>query len=76
MKSKTLEEIVNTPQLEDGVEVQGRITQDNFFNGKIVGVGSSGLMPYYIVECTDGTFPSEVYPYKFLSLPLSEIFIK
>lgn len=39
-----------------------------------VGLGSSGLLPYYIVECLDNTLPNETYPYKFVSMPLSEIF--
>jgi hypothetical protein len=73
--NRTFEEIVNTPELTDGVEVSVRIG-DSTFDGKIVGKGSSGLMPYYIVECIDGTLPNEVYNYKFVSLPLTEIFVK
>ena len=73
--NRTLEEIVKTPELTDGTEVTFRVV-DNTFNGKIVGKSSDGLMPYYIVECTDGSFPNEMYKYKFLSLPLSEIFVK
>ena len=73
MKSKTLEDIVNTPQLIDGTEVTGRFET---FIGKIVGQSSIGLVPNYIVECLDGTFPNETYNYKFLNLPLSEIFIR
>jgi hypothetical protein len=73
--NRTFEEIVNTPELTDGVEVSVRIG-DSTFDGKIVGKSSSGLMPYYIVECIDGTLPNEVYNYKFVSLPLTEIFVK
>ncbi len=72
---RTFEEIVKTPELKDGVEVNVRIGGTTF-DGKIVGKSSSGLMPYYIVECTDGTLPNKVYEYKFVSLPLSEIFVK
>lgn len=71
---KTLEEIVNTPQIEDGTLVKAYIGEDTF-SGKIVGIGSNGLIPYYIVECLDQTLPNEVYPYKFVSLPLSEIIL-
>ena len=73
---RTFEDVVNMSELEDGVEVSCRIHSELFFNGKIVGKSSSGLMPYYIVECIDGTLPNEVYKYKFVSLPLSEIFLK
>lgn len=75
MMERTFEEIVNTPELKDGVEVAVRIGEKTF-DGKIVGKSSDGLLPYYIVECTDGTLPNEVYDYKFVSLPLSEIFVK
>jgi hypothetical protein len=50
MKSKTLEDIVNTPQLIDGVEVTGRFGEGETFIGKIVGQSSIGLVPNYIVE--------------------------
>ena len=73
--NRTFEEIVNTPELTNGVEVSVRIGESTF-DGKIVGKSSSGLMPYYIVECIDGTLPNEVYNYKFVSLPLTEIFVK
>jgi hypothetical protein len=73
--NRTFEEIVKTPELTDGVEVSVRIGESTF-DGKIVGKSSSGLMPYYIVECIDGTLPNEVYNYKFVSLPLTEIFVK
>lgn len=73
--NRTFEELVNSPELTDGTEVNVRIGEMTF-EGKIVGKGSSGLVPYYIVECTDGTLPNEVYGYKFVSLPLSEIFTK
>jgi hypothetical protein len=73
--NRTFEEIVNTPELTDGVEVSVRIG-DSTFDGKIVGKSSSGLVPWYIVECIDGTLPNEVYNYKFVSLSLTEIFVK
>ena len=72
---KTFEEIVNSPDLTDGTLVNVRIGE-TIFEGKIVGKSSTGLIPNYIVECLDGTLPNEVYGYKFVSLPLSEIFIK
>ena len=72
---RTFEEIVKTPELTDGVEVSVRIGE-SIFEGRIVGKSSSGLIPYYIVECIDGTLPNEVYNYKFVSLPLTEIFVK
>ena len=75
-KTRTFEELVNHPTLENNQEVKCRINIDTFFKGKIVGVSSSGLISNYIVECTDGTFPNYIYGYKFLSLPLSEIFIE
>jgi hypothetical protein len=74
IKNRTLEELVKTPQLEDGTPVKVRIDKDTHFMGKVVGLGSSGLLPYYIVECLDNTLPNETYPYKFVSMPLSEIF--
>ena len=74
MKTRTLEELIKTPQLEDGTSVKVRIDKDIHFMGKVVGLASSSLLPYYIVECLDGTLPNETYPYKFVSLPLSEIF--
>ena len=73
--NKTFEEIVNTPELKDGIEVSVRIGETSF-DGKIVGKSSTGLNPSYIVECTDGALPNEVYSYKFVSIPLSEIFVK
>ena len=72
---KTFEEIVKSQDLTDGTLVNVRIGETHF-EGKIVGKSSTGLIPNYIVECTDGTLPNEVYRYKFVSLPLSEIFVK
>ena len=73
--NKTFEEIVNSSDLNDGTVVNVRIGETTF-KGKIVGKSSSGLIPNYIVECLDGTLPNDVYGYKFVSLPLSEIFTK
>lgn len=73
--NRTFEEIVNMPILTDGTEVNVRIG-NTMFNGKIVGLGTSGIIPMYVVECLDGTLPNDVYKYKFVSLPVTEIFIK
>lgn len=73
--NRTFEELVNLPEFTDGTEVNVRIGETTF-EGKIVGKGSSGLLPYYIIECTDGTLPNGTYQFKFVSLPLSEIFVK
>jgi hypothetical protein len=72
---RTFKEIIDTPELEDGVEVNVRVGQVTF-EGKIVGKSSGGLIPNYIVECMDGAYPNEVYDYKCMSVPLSEIFVK
>jgi hypothetical protein len=72
---RTFKEIVDTPELKDGIEVNVRVGQVTF-EGKIVGKSSCGLIPNYIVECMDGLIPNEVYDYKFVSVPISEIFIK
>ena len=73
--NRTFEEVVKMPELIDGTEVTCRIGKSNF-DGKIVGKSSSGLLPYYIVECMDETLPNETYQYKFVSLPLTEIYVK
>ena len=73
--SKTFEEIVNHPKIKDGTEVSARLGETKF-QGRVVGQSIAGLMPHYIVECLDGTLPNKVYGYKFVSLPLSEIFLK
>ena len=73
--NRTFEEVVKMPELTDGTEVTCRIGKSNF-DGKIVGKSSSGLLPYYIVECMDETLPNDVYNYKFVSLPLTEISVK
>lgn len=75
MKNRTFEEIVNHPCIVDGTEVEVRLG-DGSFQGKVVGQSSTGLIPYYIVECTDGTLPNKTYEYKFTSVPVSEIFVK
>ena len=71
----TLEEIVKHPILQDGTLCKVRLLEDTF-SGRVVGQSIQGLIPHYIVECTDGRFPNEVYPYKFLSLPLSELILE
>ena len=73
--NRTFEEIVNHPQISDGTEVSARLGETKF-QGRVVGQSIAGLMPHYIVECLDGTLPNKVYGYKFVSLPLSEIFVK
>lgn len=40
----------------------------------VVGQSTNGLITSYIVECLDGTFPNDTYKYKFVSLPVSELF--
>lgn len=74
MKQRTFEEIVKSETLSDGTKVKVRIGE-KWFDGKIVGRSGTGIIPWYIVECLDGTFPNEIYDYKFLSLPLTEIFL-
>ncbi len=74
--NRTFEELVNMPILTDGTEVDVRIGDNTMFNGKIVGLGTAGIIPMYVVECLDGTLPNDTYEYKFISLPLTEIFVK
>ena len=57
--NRTFEEIVNMPELADGVEVVVRIGESTF-DGKIVGKGSSGLMPYYIVLNFNNIFNKKI----------------
>lgn len=73
MLNRTFEEIVKSEVLTDGTEVKVRIGE-KFFEGKIVGQSGTGIIPFYIVECLDGTLPNEAYKYKFVSMPLTEIF--
>lgn len=75
MKNRTFEEIVNHPYIADGTEVEVRLGSGSF-QGKVVGQSKTGLMPYYIIECIDGSLPNETYEYKFVSMPMSEIFVK
>lgn len=69
---KTFEDVVQMRDLKNDQEVTVRIPNGSF-KAKVVGIGSEGLIPYYIVECIDGTFPNEVYGFKFLNIPASEI---
>lgn len=69
---KTFEEIVNAPLLENEKLIRFSIDSE-IHDGKIVGLSNNGLVKIYIVECLDDTFPNEIYPYKFITLPLSEI---
>ncbi len=75
VKRKTILELSEARDLVYGEKVKGIIIGDKTFDGVVVGLGSSGggFMKNYIIECTDGTFPNEIYPFKCLSLPLSEI---
>lgn len=73
--NRTFEEIVNTPILENDTLVSARIGDSNF-DGKVVGLSNTGLIKIYIIECLDGTYPNKIYPYKFLSLPLTELEVK
>ena len=73
--NRTFEEIVNHPQIEDGTDVSARVGEIEF-QGRVVGQSLTGLVPFYIIECLDGRLPNETYGYKFVSLPVSEIFVK
>ena len=46
-------------------------------SGKISGIASTDrtICPFYIIECNDGTFPNEEYPYSCFIAPLSLISI-
>lgn len=72
---RTLEDLVSMPQLKNGQKVNVRLPEDKHFLAKVVGLGSKGILPFYIVECLDGQFPNETYEYKFMSIPVSEIFL-
>jgi hypothetical protein len=72
---RTLDDLVSMPQLKSGQKVNVRLPEDKYFEAQVVGLGSSGILPYYIVECLDGQFPNETYEYKFMSIPVSEIFL-
>lgn len=71
---RSFQEVVEMSQLKNEQLVSVRIP-DGFFKGKVVGLGSSGLIPYYIIECVDGTFPNDIYGFKFLNMPATEIFL-
>ena len=71
---RTLENLVSMPQLKNGQKVNVRLPEDKQFLAQVVGLGSSDILPFYIVECLDGQFPNETYEYKFMSVPVSEIF--
>lgn len=72
---RNLESLVNMPRLKNGQKVNVRLPEDKQFLAQVVGLGSSGILPFYIVECLDGQFPNETYEYKFMSIPVSEIFL-
>ena len=72
---RTLENLVSMPQLKSGQKVNVRLPEDKQFLAQVVGLGSNGILPFYIVECLDGQFPNETYEYKFMSVPVSEIFL-
>ena len=72
---RTLEDLVSIPQLKNGQKVNVRLPEDKQFLAQVVGLGSSGILPFYIVECLDEQFPNETYEYKFMSVPVSEIFL-
>ena len=73
--NRTFEEIVNTPILENETLVSARIG-DSKFDGKVVGLSNTGLIKIYIIECLDNTLPNDIYPYKFCTLPLTELEVK
>jgi hypothetical protein len=74
MKYKTFEEMTKHVDFKDGLEIEVNMPNIYTFKGKIVGIASRGLVPNYLVECTDGFLPNETYPYKVASIPLSYIF--
>ena len=69
----TIQEMQECEQLQDGLQVIVKIDKETQFKGKIVGNAINGLLPFYIVECTDNFLPNETYPYKVASVPLSNI---
>jgi hypothetical protein len=66
--------LVKLSQLEMGTEVSVRIGDNKFFKGKVVGK-EPGLVPSYMVECLDGTFPNSEYPYSVVKQSLVHIFL-
>lgn len=72
MKRKTFDELVNSPILTNDTLVKCCIA-DKYFDGRVVGLSGTGIIQYYIIECMDDTLPNDIYPYKFVSLPISEI---
>lgn len=73
-KRKTIEEMSNHKPFSDGLEVTVDMPNVYQFKGKIVGIASVGVVPNYIVECTDNFIPNDQYPYKVVSMPLSYIY--
>jgi hypothetical protein len=62
-------------RLVDGATVRVEIPNVYSFNGKIVGVGTDGISPLYIIECIDGFLPNETYKYKVCMMPLAYLTI-
>lgn len=71
----TLTELSEYPALENETVVKVKVG-DDIFQGKIVGQGAACPNPLYLVECTDGFIPSDIYPYKTGVFPLSEMIIE
>lgn len=46
------------------------------FDGEVVGLATEDIYPVHIVKCTDGTFPTEEYPYDTWVVPLGHIYLK
>lgn len=61
------------PIIENNQKVTVEIPNVYKFDGVVVGLSQNGLVPIYIVECTDGFLPNETYNYKFCTIPLSYI---
>ena len=73
-RTKTFEEMANHTHYADGLEVEVNLPNVYRFKGKIVGLSSLGVIPTYVVECTDDFLPNAFYPYKVTVVSLSYIF--
>ena len=47
---RNLESLVNIPRLKNGQKVNVRLPEDKQFLAQVVGLGSSGILQFYIVE--------------------------
>ena len=71
-------ELGNAPILSDGQKVTVSFTGKDSVDGVIVGCASTDLLvhPQYLVECTDGKYPSIGYAFRTFVAPLSCIEIR